>query len=163
MPVRNVKGRSAELQFAFFTAQAESLADRQVFVQLRRLAELRNGTRQVPVNHVGRLNERGLIEVGTRLRPGVPVRVQQWLAQDQTAARTPRAEQILPATDSDGSAALVAVDARDAPVAKNPVQHRVHAAQETLSLPERQFVDIAHRQNVRPVRAVDYLFGKLAV
>src|SRR5258706_16246516 len=117
MPVGNVKGRSTELQLALFTAQAKSLADCQVFDQLRRLTEVRNGARQGPVNHVGRLKESGFIEIGAQEHLGVPVRVQQRLARNQAATRVPRAEQILPATDSDGSAALVAVNARDAPVA----------------------------------------------
>src|SRR5437867_2062508 len=113
MPVRHVKCRSAEFELALFTAQSESLVDCYIFVELSWLTELRDGARQVSVNHVGRLNECVFVEIGTRLRFRVPARIQQWLARNQAAACVSGAEQILPATDSDGSTALIAVDARD--------------------------------------------------
>src|SRR2546430_3611662 len=40
MPIGKVKGRAAEFQGLSFPAEMESLGDRQVFIQLRRLPEL---------------------------------------------------------------------------------------------------------------------------
>src|SRR6185369_7873825 len=109
MPVGKIEGGASEFQGLLFTPDVEGFADRQVFVQLHGLAKLRDGRGEVTVNHVGRLNKGVLIDIGTRRILRVPTRIQQGLARDQTAPSVAGAEEVLPATDSQRRAALVAL------------------------------------------------------
>jgi len=65
VPVREVKCRSPEFQ-RLFLAELEVLGDCQILVQLRGLAKLGNGRREIAVDHIRRLEEGVFVDVRTR-------------------------------------------------------------------------------------------------
>src|SRR5438270_9345901 len=70
MPIRKIERRAAELQVPPLAAEREGFTDRQILVQLHRLAELRDGGREIAVDGVWRLHERVLVEVRAGLTSG---------------------------------------------------------------------------------------------
>ena len=123
--------------------------------------KLRNRRGHVAVGEVSRLNEGRPVQIGAVRIRRVPVGIQQRLAGNVTAAGRAAARHGLAATtDAEGSAALVAVDARNIPVAEEGVEHRMHVGAEGPALAERQIVHIAQREDVGTVVAADHLLGR---
>src|SRR4051812_12638778 len=125
MAVGEVEGGPAEFQVAPLAAEWKRFTDRQVLVQLCRLPELRDGSREVAVHAIRWLHKRVLVEVRAGLTGGIPIRIQQRLPRHEGARRITGPEQVLAAADSNRSAALIPLDAGDQPVTQNASDHRM--------------------------------------
>ena len=120
MAVGEIESRAAEFQ-CLLLSKMEGLGDREVLIQLHGLPKLRDGGGEVTVNHIRRLDERILVDIGAGRILRVPTGIQQGLAGNQATACVACAKQILSATDSKRRAALVPLDTRYNPVSENPI------------------------------------------
>ena len=130
--IGDIEGRGSEFDDVLLAlTEVEVLADGDVLAQLIRLIQLRNHRGHVAVGEVGRLDEGGPVQIGAVRIRRVQVGVQQRLARNIAATGRTGARQGLAATaDADGRTALITVDRRNAPVADDGVQHRVHVGAE---------------------------------